>query len=291
MTTATCDISVRFHEPPADMAALFTTFYRVEFHCPDGRVRDALQPEWGGLRFFDGQLPESRIGGGKWLRDADFTAMGPSSQPISFTLGSCSMWGVGFLPLGWATFMQQPASVLADRICDGRSNDAFQHFQPLADELSFDAQSEQQDVALIEGFFREMQVNAPDPDHRIRAIHQMLLDPELPTVASMADRCGMNQRTMERLCRKYFGFPPKLLLRRQRFMRSLTKFMLDPSLGWIGALDSLYFDQSHFVRDCHTFLGMAPSEYAAMDHPILTAFMRERMKAHGSAVQTLDKPA
>ena len=71
---------------------------------------------------------------------------------------------------------------------------------------------------------------------------------------------------------------------------SLVLHWIWPPLGWIGALDSLYFDQSHFVRDCHTFLGMAPSEYAAMDHPILAAFMRERMKAHGSAVQTLDKP-
>jgi methylphosphotriester-DNA--protein-cysteine methyltransferase len=95
---------------------------------------------------------------------------------------------------------------------------------------------------------------------------------------------------MERLCRKHFGFSPKLLLRRQRFMRSLAQFVLDPSLGWIGALDSLYFDQSHFVRDCRDFLGMAPSEYVAADHPVILGFMRERMRAHGSAVQTLDSP-
>jgi len=73
-------------------------------------------------------------------------------------------------------------------------------------------------------------------------------------------------------------------------MRSLAQFMLDPSLGWVGAIDALYVDQSHFVRDCHEFLGMTPSEYAAQDHPVISAFMRERMRAHGSAAQTLDVP-
>lgn len=290
MSEAACDISVRFHEPPADLAGLFTTFYRVEFTCPDGRVSDALQPEWSGLRFFDGACPQTRIGDGALLENADFTAMGPSSLPIAFTIGTCRMWGVGFLPQGWATFMQQPACDYANRIYDGRLAPAFQPFVSLADVLDFAEASELADLERITEFFRTLRERSPVPDRRIKAIHEMLLDPELPDVASMADRCGMNQRTMERLCRRYFGFPPKLLLRRQRFMRSLSKFMLDPSLGWIGALDSLYFDQSHFVRDCHTFLGMAPSEYAGMDHPVLTAFMRERMKAHGSAVQTLDRP-
>jgi AraC-like DNA-binding protein len=291
VSEAACDISVRFHEPPADLAGLFTTFYRVEFTCPEGRVSDALHPEWSGLRFFDGACPETRVGEGPWLKDADFTAMGPSSLPIAFTIGTCCMWGVGLLPQGWATFMRAPACDFANRIYDGRKTEAFQPFAALADSLEFAASSELADLERIIAFFRSLRERSPAPDRRVKAIHEMLLDPELPDVAMLADRCGMNQRTMERLCRRYFGFPPKLLLRRQRFMRSLSKFMLDPSLGWIGALDSLYFDQSHFVRDCHTFLGMAPSEYAALDHPVLTAFMRERMKAHGSAVQTLDRPA
>ena len=285
-----CEISVRFHEPPADLAGLFTTFYRADFDCPGGRVEDALQPEWGGMRFFAGDYPESRIGDGPTLAGTDFSAMGPSSQPIAFKLGTCSMWGIGLLPMGWAAFMNVPASDLANRIYDGRKQADFARFAALTDSLEFGPAAEDRDRDRIIEFFRNMRQAGPEPDPRIRAIHQMLLNPELPNVSSMAEQCGMNQRTMERVCRKHFGFPPKLLLRRQRFMRSLSKFMLDPSLGWIGALDSLYFDQSHFVRDCHTFLGMAPSEYAAMDHPILAAFMRERMKAHGSAVQTLDKP-
>jgi transcriptional regulator GlxA family with amidase domain len=109
-------------------------------------------------------------------------------------------------------------------------------------------------------------------------------------VDELAARAGLGQRTLERLCARHFGFSPKLLLRRQRFMRSLAQFMLDPSLNWIGALDGQYHDQAQFVRDFHDFMGVSPSTYAACPHPVLEMFMRERMRIAGSAVQTTDRP-
>jgi hypothetical protein len=36
---------------------------------------------------------------------------------------------------------------------------------------------------------------------------------------------------------------------------------------------------------------MSPSEYAALDHHILTSFMEARARIWGSAAQTLDPPA
>ena len=100
-----------------------------------------------------------------------------------------------------------------------------------------------------------------------------------------------DQRTVERACHRAFGFSPKLLLRRQRFMRSLSDFMLDPTLKWIGAIDSHYHDQAQFVRDFRQFIGMSPRQYAALPKPLIGAVMRERARFAGSAVQTLDGPA
>jgi AraC-like DNA-binding protein len=286
-----CEIAVRFHEPPEDLRRFFTTFYRAEFVCPDGAVRDALQPEWAGLRFFDHAGVSSRIEGGDSIRDVSFSAMGPTSVPVQFSLPTVQMWGIGLLPLGWATFMDEPASAYANRIFDGRQEAAFARFVPLADTLTGDAAREDEELGRIVDFFRHRLARHEPEDPRVLAIHQVLVDPFLPDVAGMVERTGLNPRTLERVCRRAFGFSPKKLLRRQRFMRSLAQFMLDPSLGWIGAIDALYFDQSHFVRDCREFLGMTPSEYAAQDHPVLAAFMRERLKAHGSAAQTLDVPS
>lgn len=289
---AQCHIAVRFHAPPPDLARFFTTFYRVEIAVPEGeRVADALQPEWGNLRFFAGDLPVSRSASGDVVCDADFAPTGPSTGPLQFTLGNTRIWGIGLLPLGWATFIGQPADRMANRVFDGRAEPAFAQFGPLADDLTESGDREDEEFERLVRFFRHEAPRHGKEDPRIGTIHAMLLEHDLPSVAAMAERAGLNQRTLERLTTRAFGFPPKILLRRQRFMRSLANFMLDPSGKWSASIDTRYCDQSHFVRDFREFLGMTPSEYAAMDHPVMASFLRERQRAYGSAVQTLDPPA
>ena len=279
-----------FHEPPVDLARYFTTFYHVKITPVDAPVvHDALHPEWGNLRIFSGAGPSSAIGKTR-LGNARCTLTGPSSVPLHFSMPETELWGMGLLPLGWARFIDQPADGFANSIIDVHAKPAFAAFASLADAVLGRKGQPQKQLDLLHAFFRDAKNQHGPDDPRIGLIHTVLIEPELPHVSDLADRCCLNQRTLERLCRKHFGFPPKLLLRRQRFMRSLAQFMLDPSLGWIGAIDSLYFDQSHFVRDCKTFLGVSPSEYAATEHPVMNRFLQERMRAHGSAVQTLDDP-
>lgn len=250
---------------------------------------DALHPEWANLRFFTGTPPVSTIGN-KTLAKARCTMTGPSSEPLKFSLGPVELWGVGLLPLGWARFVGQPADAYTNQIFDLHATNGWERFACLGDKVLEHTGHPDRQLAILHRFFRNPDNRVGMQDTRIAEIHGALMEPELPHVSDLADRSGINQRTLERLCRKYFGFPPKLLLRRQRFMRSLAQFMLDPGLGWIGAINSLYFDQSHFVRDCREFLGVSPSEYAATQHPVMESFVRERMRAHGSAVQTLDPP-
>ena len=105
----------------------------------------------------------------------------------------------------------------------------------------------------------------PDPlEVEIENLHEALADPDISSVADLADATGISQQRLERLCRTVFGFPPKRLLRRQRFLRTLGSVMMDPELKWSAALDDQYFDQAHFNRDFQEFMGMSPSRYLAM---------------------------
>ena len=79
-------------------------------------------------------------------------------------------------------------------------------------------------------------------------------------------------------------------MRRQRFMRSLVAFMLHKGTRWTEAMDGHYHDQAQFTREFHEFMTMNPSEYAGLEHPILSSFMEARARVWGSAAQTLDKP-
>lgn len=284
-------VDVRFYPPPEDLRRYFTTFYVTRIDVPgDQAVEDALQPEWANLRFFESAGPESWFDGDQPLRGTRFTATGPSSRPCHFRLASTRFWGIGLLPLGWHRYVGKSAADHANLTTDGTTHPSFAPFAPLAEGLFGNRPDEAAELRRIIDFFRRFPPPAEGDEARITAIHAAMVDPQVDTVAMMADHAGLGQRTLERLCHRDFGFSPKVLLRRQRFMRSLAHFMLDPSLKWIGAIDSQYHDQAQFVRDFHEFMGMTPRAYAAMPHPVLERFMHERARLLNAPVQTMDSP-
>lgn len=287
-----CTVKVRFHSPPPELRRYFTTFYLVEVDLPEGgTVTDLLLPEWANLRFHCGGHPHAVTRDGHRMDPTTFPVTGPSSGAVHFTVGATRQWGVGLLPLGWAKFVRTPAGELADIAVDGHTHPAFASFRPLAASLFGPEPDADAELARIAAHFLDRADDPVDDEARISAIHAALIDPDVATVADMVARVDVSQRTVERVCHRAFGFSPKLLLRRQRFMRSLAQFVLDPSLKWIGALDGHYHDQAQFVRDFRQFMGMTPRQYAALPRPIIGAVMIERARFAGSAVQTLDTPA
>ena len=280
----------RFLSPPEEFEGCFTTFYQLLLEVDDGgTVVDLLQPEWGNIRFFAGATPISGHVGGPTISHARFTATGPSSLPVRFEIGTCKMWGVGFLPLGWARFVDADAGDLANLVCAGSDHPVFRKFAPLADVLCDTSVSDEQQYDAIVDFMRKIARPHRDEDKIIR-VHRALVAENLSTVAEFADASGMSMRTLERVCHRFFGFTPKLLMRRQRFIRSLSSYMLHQSSKWTEVMDEHYHDQAQFTREFHEFMTMNPSEYATLEHPILTSFMEARARIRGSAAQTLDGP-
>ena len=279
----------RFFAPPPEFDGCFTTFYHLDLTVEDGgTISDHLQPEWAGIRFMSGSRPVAHLGEASVDRPR-FAASGPSSLPTHFEIGSTRLWGVGFLPLGWCRFFDVEARSLANVTCDGEAHPAFARFAPLTDVLCDPSVDDQTQFDAICETMRALMRPTKD-DEKIRRVHRAMVDEDLGTVTDFADASAMTPRSLERICGRYFGFTPKLLLRRQRFMRSLTTFMLHPGAKWTDAMDEHYHDQAQFTREFHTFMGMSPSAYAALEHPILTAFVEARARIWGSPAQTLDKP-
>ncbi len=285
------NLRARFFAPPAALASCFTSFYLLEVKPVSGRyVEDYLHPEWGNLRFFLGPAPSSEIVGRETLSGTPFTASGPTCCPVSFRLPATRMWGVGLLPLGWAKFMGVPAYTLANCLNDGLRHPAYRAFVPLYQALCQAPDDDEAQASIVCDFFltRDRQVrDAP----KIGAVHEALVDPDIHSTSDLAARAAISTRTLERLCARHFGFSPQMLIRRQRMMRTLSAFMLAERKTWSQVIDVNYTDHAHFTHEFQTFMHMSPSEYAALDHPVLAAFMAERARVLGSPVQTLDKPS
>lgn len=280
--TAGSAVSVRFFPPPAALARHLSLAYYVEVALPDASegLSDYLLPEWGNLRFVVGTPPHIRSIDGLSSFKTAFVAGGPTTQPVHFTLGTCRFWGVGLLPLGWATFMNEPASTLANVVADGTVHPAFAAFVPLADCLTKSDLSPEEGARLLLGWLEERIVQVRQAD-RIRAVQEALADPSVLRASDLAEAAGVKLRTLERLCADSFGFSPATMLRRQRVIRSLLAFAANPGVRWSALIDRHYHDQSHFVRDFQAFMGMTPGEYARLPHPIFEQFVHPRAQVWG----------
>lgn len=275
-------------QPPPDLAPYITVYYRTE--VGPRTVEDFLPPEWANLRAGNASLYEAAIGGEPLRAVPEAVISGPTSKVTHLALRDGQFWGIGLLPLGLAQFLDIPAAEIADRFSDFSENAAPDVLQDLLSHLACSRRAIEADAELMTARFRQLLAPAHRHSQAILATHKALLCDSAPSVARVASMVGVSSRTLARFCDRYFGYTPQLLLRRQRFLRSLAKFMVEPSMKWISALDAHYHDQAHFVRDFKRFLGFRSSEYAAMPHPIAMTAARARKQALGAAMQVLHDP-
>ena len=282
------EVAVGYTLPAEHLRPYFSTYSLTEVEAGAGTVFDQVYPEWGNLRFSTQGDMAACTGPGPLRPSAPICGIGPTSHSTHFSIGPGRFWTVSILPLGWARLMAIPAKQLADRweVLHGAS--PFARFAPLLDCVATEDAADA--VSRIDGFLTTLLGPPAKGEEQIVRVHEALLDPDVTTVAALAERAGLSVRALERLAGNAFGFGPKMLLRRQRFLRSLTDFMLDPSLGWVGTMDSQYVDQAHFIRDFRRFMDTTPTAYAAKPHPVLWAAARARQAAAGAPAQLLQYP-
>ena len=123
---------------------------------------------------------------------------------------------------------------------------------------------------------------------KVAALEAALVDPSIRSVAELTDALDMPLRNLQRLADRAFGFSPRLLLRRARFLRSLHAIRASGRRTGSLAIDPAYTDYSHFIRDAHDFLGMSPQAFLDRDMPLLKASLNLRERIIGTPAQALD---
>lgn len=281
-------LDARFYRLADDLEPYFTALYCFHVSCEaEYLVADRLHPEWSALRFTQsGMPPRAGITPDPIEPTYPLVASGPTSRAISFGIGPARIWGLGLQPAGWARFVDAPASSLADRIVNAGELAAFAPFHPILEIVRSGGDDPDETARMIDAYLLALARPPLAAEGLILACQAALRDPDIAEVTTLAERLGIGRRSLERLCARYFGFPPKLLLRRQRFLRSLARYMLEPMQNWSRALDLHYYDHAHFVRDFRSFMGMTPTEYALTPHPFLDRIMVQRMADPGAAPAT-----
>lgn len=283
------EVAVRFAIPDERLRPYLSTIWEMTV-IGDGNVEDWLPPEWANIRmtlddpWSFGPSPDSLS------RLPIAIIQGPTSRPTFVRGHAGRAFGIGVLPTGWNRLWHVSAHEWADR------------FAPLATIMRADADRLESVIKLASDFesrvdaanhFMQEMLDKSRPstlDEQIKALFQVLIDPASATVEQITATLGLPQSRLARLSKRGFGFPPKLLLSRQRFLRMLGTLHARPYDEWSDFLDPQYVDQSHMIRDFKRFLGMAPSHYFALKRPILEAATRGRAALFGQPLQGLHSP-
>jgi len=81
-------------------------------------------------------------------------------------------------------------------------------------------------------------------------------------IGRLIERSGLSARHFQRRFTTQIGLTPKFYARTIRFDAALSAHRRDPTRTWTDiAHEAGYFDQAHFVRECHALLGAPPSQF------------------------------
>lgn len=232
---------------------------------------DLLLPYWATMRF-----PIA----GDWLHGETHQHIGPVPPgPLFHGLTNRATWigGSGgsvfcivLFPMFWASRPGLSASDFANKVT-GLSAVLGEDAARLGDALKgcagFEERVRAADIWLDDFFER----NPPSSrDRRAGMLMQALNDPEADSVANLCARLGLSQTQLSRIAMRCYGFTPKLLIRRERFLRMLFTMERRPYAEWPDFIDAQYVDQSHMIRDFKDFTGLTPGQYFALERPILS---------------------
>ncbi len=283
---AEIDVDMLFARLSPALTGLITAIYELQIGAV--AVADQQHPEWYNLRFPLSGDWWSRIDDGPVEAMGPAFVQGPNTSLIDFGGHAGAMFGVGLMPAGWALLFGGTADGLAN------ANQSLDRHMAADERGAIIAGLQSlpdftQRAAMVEAALLKRLAERPVDAHvtRVIALQKALIDPQIGTVEALAEATGLSIRTLERLCQTAIGFSPKLLLRRQRFMRMLGQMHLQSPADWPGFLDPFYSDQSHMIRDFHAFLGTSPTRYFARARPILAVATKRRMAMMGAPMQAL----
>lgn len=288
---APANTALRFEAPDPRLAPFISDYYVLDSEGPDvmGHIEYAM-PGGANFRFYLGENQINVTIGNRVFAPAPRASLyGPTSRVLRHeTFGGVTV-GIGITPLGWARWIGRQASNYCDRITP--LNDVLpDHLgQRLYDLLA----ASDQDLSvkpLLDAFFLD-HLGPPHPDEsKIRRVMTLIVDETGEELAQAAARVNLTPQQLRTTALRHFGFPPKRLLRRARFLRSLLRMYAAGGEADYSLRARSYFDVSHFLRDADEFLGMTPKRFMAMQTPYLRHVLKVRAAVLGVPVQALAPP-
>ena len=212
---------------------------------------------------------------------------GPSSRAMPVTSQGGVTVVIDLTPAGWARWIDRPADEVRDQLLSlghfwssGRTGELIAELH--ASDRGVEVKS------LLDEFLLS-ELGREHRDERALARFVPLLASAAPiAIDAMAEDVGLSISGLLRLANRQLGFSPKTLVRRTRFLRTMTTLLMSHDAPDHSAVPAGYHDVPHFLRDADAFLGMTPRRFLALPMPYLRAVLRARTDVIGAPLPLLD---
>lgn len=282
-------MALRFERPAEPLRQHFTSYFVMASIEGVPPPREWMLPGWAMIWvLLDPAAVRVEIGNRRYAGLASSVLYGVTSRAMAFNASGGIAVGIDVSPLGWARLFGRSAETLRDQIV------------PLVEVLPADFVEElylglmesdraQGVKAVLDRLFLPFIATPHRDEARILKVLKLVQDERFTDFGSAAKAQGLSPRSTAQLARSFFGFPPKTLMMRARFLRSLVP-LLDPDEGSTDEAGLAgYYDRSHFNKDAKRYLGMSPRQFIETPSPYAASARRARRAVIGSPIPALDR--
>ena len=252
------------YDPHIDLKSLVSCYWTLEVPTQTESQKQRIVPDGCiEIAFILGDDIKRYTSESEFILQPRAMVLGQTIEPFYIEpTGFVKTFAVRFYPYGFANFVSEPISNLANK-----ETPLVQLFgKETADDLEqkiIKAENTEQRISIIEKFL----LNRLNDEKTINAIVKNTVDSLLSTngsasIHSILKDDPSKRRQLERNFKKQIGVSPKQLGKVIRLQTAL-KMLLDQKSENLTsvAYESDYFDQAHFIKDFKEFTGINPGEF------------------------------
>ncbi len=270
-------IGLRYLTPAASLRSVISSYYI--FHADLPHFSDMMRADLPQLRFMISGGGSYRFGDGSVSLAPPVSLLGPTFGSTRFTVtGPLLVAGIGILPAGWAALIRDDASRFADTVVD--ASDILGAVVHDSLDAMRNAPSQENIADCMDALMRILFARVQEPPLWFtRLTDHWLASTSSPEVDRLVADAGISSRQVERLARRIYGGPPKLLARKYRALKAAS-LLSEGEAGWADVAGDSFSDQSHFIREFKQFTGLTPTQLLNNPSPV-TRLTFERRKLIG----------